>query len=296
MLFSGVLILGGRNYSGDKEILNSMAYFSPENLEGARIQIAEQTMTNRRFGHVSALLPKGRVLTAVGLDKDENYLLSSELFHTRTGQVKAGPNMAERRLWAAAAVVADSVYVCGGMNGFMYSLTILSSCEQFHSDKWTAVTSMAEKRQSLAMAAVDGRLYAIGGYNGKGQRRFDGQLSSVERFDPKSNRWEPVSPMDSRRRAHAAAVLNGYIYVCGWTVAAERYDPQNDQWEGAGKVMKIRINLSFVAMNGYLYVLGGVGVWSEVGSFKRYDPNKDKWTLVNDTYFKFFENLSAVAL
>ncbi len=80
-------------------------------------------MMSKRFRHVSALMADGRILTAGGFDDWTSKAMSStELFDPRTGQVDAGRNMTERRGSAAAAVLTDSVYVCGGY--------LTNSCER----------------------------------------------------------------------------------------------------------------------------------------------------------------------
>ena len=49
--------------------------------------------------------------------------------------------------------------------------------------------------------ALDGYLYAIGGNDGSTS------LHSIERLNPKSNRWQMVSPMGFRRSSVAAVSL-----------------------------------------------------------------------------------------
>ena len=64
----------------------------------------------------------------------------------------------------------------------------------------------------------------------------DESLSSVERYDPAKNAWEAVTPMSTARRALAAAVVDGKLYVMGghdgqnWLSSIERYDPAKDEW------------------------------------------------------------------
>ncbi len=204
-----------------------MEYYSPNCPEGHRTRTAEQTLITGRYGHVSALRANGRVLTAGGRDEKDVWLSSSELFDPQTGRVEPGTNMTNERFEAATAVLADSIYVCGGLG---YGERPYS-CGRFHSNSWTAISPMREVRSYFAMVAVNGNLFAIGGYNSTGA-----SLSSVEQFDPMNNRWEFASPMRKGRDSVSAVVLNGYIYVCGALSESESpdcecYDPQTDQWE-----------------------------------------------------------------
>jgi hypothetical protein len=75
----------------------------------------------------------------------------------------------------------------------------------------------------------DGRVIVIGGYSWYGRVQ-----SSVEIFDPATNRWYPARPLSSPRANHTATLLaDGTILVVGGdglpgpTATAERYDPSD---------------------------------------------------------------------
>ena len=76
-------------------------------------------------------------------------------------------------------------------------------------------------------------VYAIGGDNG------NERLNIVERYDPQTDKWEFVAPMQIRRSFLAAAALNGSIFALGGSDGAlrfndvEKYDPDLDRWESA---------------------------------------------------------------
>lgn len=81
---------------------------------------------------------------------------------------------------------------------------------------------MGTKRLGVAVAVLDGYLYAIGGSDGqcplstgkiKSVRLFNGNslVRTVERYDPKANKWSSVSSMNTRRKHLGCAVYNGYI-------------------------------------------------------------------------------------
>ena len=59
----------------------------------------------------------------------------------------------------------------------------------------------------------------------------------VERYDPRTNRWTPVSPMGTRRKHLGVAVYNNMIYAVGGRddttelSSAERYSPQTNSWQ-----------------------------------------------------------------
>lgn len=52
---------------------------------------------------------------------------------------------------------------------------------------------MLSRRSSAGVAVLEGMLYVAGGNDGTSC------LNSVERYNPKSNTWESVAPMNIRR-------------------------------------------------------------------------------------------------
>ncbi len=103
--------------------------------------------------------------------------------------------------------------------------------------------------------------------------------------------------MSKKRRIHGAAVLIGYIYVCGGVTPStqrdcEQYDPKKDRWETVEPMNKWRYYVfNMVAMNDHLYAFGGV---YDEGSFERYDRDKNEWNLQKETYFAGLSQESAL--
>lgn len=62
-----------------------------------------------------------------------------------------------------------------------------------------AIANMLSRRSSAGVAVLEGMLYVAGGNDGTSC------LNSVERFNPKTNAWEGVAPMNIRRWAPPAA-------------------------------------------------------------------------------------------
>ena len=115
--------------------------------------------------------------------------------------------MATPRENHAVAVLDGKVYAVGGLSD---GVGRLSSVERYDPamNAWEAVAPMATARYSHALAVLDGKLYAVGGYGWgySGEGGDDGDLSSVERYDPATNAWEAVAPM-ATARAFAVALL-----------------------------------------------------------------------------------------
>lgn len=89
---------------------------------------------------------------------------------------------------------------------------------------WKEISPMNEARPRCKLAALEGYIYAIGGEC----------LSSVERYDPRLDRWTFVAPLpnDTFAVAHHVTVCNGEIFVSGGTLRyiLLRYSPKTNTW------------------------------------------------------------------
>eukprot|EP00457_Paulinella_chromatophora_P002116 gb/GEZN01002120.1/.p1 GENE.gb/GEZN01002120.1/~~gb/GEZN01002120.1/.p1 ORF type:complete len:517 (+),score=71.32 gb/GEZN01002120.1/:70-1620(+) len=146
----------------------------------------------------------------------------------------------QNRGCCASVVLNGALYVLGGFDGVN---SFMSSVERYDAGKkkWELVKPMTVKRKACSAVVLNGYIYVMGGLNKEndaGPKQEENTLSLVERFDLKSNTWEPVGSMVYPRSYCAAAVLNGHIYVSGGQdndgsilSSVERYDPSRDKWK-----------------------------------------------------------------
>ncbi|XP_078494070.1 uncharacterized protein LOC144749569 [Ciona intestinalis] len=134
------------------------------------------------------------------------------------------------------------------------------------------------------LVAHNGHLYSLGGHDGKQY------LCSVERYDPLSDEWEEVAPMQTPRLGFAAVVLNNAIYAIGGhdgkqrLKSVEKYNVDDDTWVYVENMNTERyVHAACVAQN-KIYVVGGVDSNFEiVKSIECYDDQTDKWSVVGET-------------
>ncbi|XP_006883660.1 PREDICTED: kelch domain-containing protein 7A [Elephantulus edwardii] len=112
---------------------------------------------------------------------------------------------------------------------------------------WSEVCQLNQTRPHCRLVALDGHLYAIGGEC----------LNTVERYDPRLDRWDfaPPLPNDTFAVAHTATACAGQIFVTGGTLRylLLRFCAQEQRWwagpTGGGKDRTVEM----VAVNGFLY-------------------------------------------
>jgi Kelch motif len=116
---------------------------------------------------------------------------------------------------------------------------------------------MAVAREHLAGVGLGGRFYALAGRTGAGN------LTTVERYDPASGRWQRLPDLRKARGGIAAATPAARIVVVGGEEAAgtiaevEAYDPARRRWSALPDLPTPRHGLGAVAYHGAIYVLEG---------------------------------------
>ncbi|CAN8198520.1 unnamed protein product [Coccothraustes coccothraustes] len=114
-------------------------------------------------------------------------------------------------------------------------------------DSWRDICPLRQARPHCQLVALDGHLYAVGGEC----------LATVERYDPRRDRWAFVAalPRDTFAVAHAATACDGDIYVTGGTLRSLllRYDARGDSWATSPAVGDKDRTAELVSAHGFLY-------------------------------------------
>ncbi|RLV88207.1 hypothetical protein DV515_00015533 [Chloebia gouldiae] len=115
------------------------------------------------------------------------------------------------------------------------------------SDSWHDICPLLQARPRCQLLALDGHLYAIGGEC----------LATVERYDPRRDRWAFAAalPRDTFAVAHAAAACHGDIFVTGGTLRSLllRYDARGDSWTTSPAVGDKDRTAALLGARGFLY-------------------------------------------
>jgi len=120
---------------------------------------------------------------------------------------------------------------------------------------------MRISRSHFAVAVVDDIIYAFGGQ----------PALIVDKYDPATDTWTPVSGSTNGREGFIAAIVGGEVYLIGgysdvagsaldWV---EEYDPVADSFVGRTAMPTARGSLSGLAAGNLIWAIGG---WSGGGS------------------------------
>ncbi|XP_051831958.1 kelch repeat and BTB domain-containing protein 11 [Antechinus flavipes] len=151
----------------------------------------------------------------------------------------------------AMCVLYNYLFLAGGiLQGGPEGRARLSDkvfCYNPVTDTWTTVRSLNQPRSQLKLLALDGYLYAVGGEC----------LFSVERYDPRADRWSTVAPLPKGAFAvaHEATTCNGEIYVSGGSLFYRllKYDPRRDEWQECPCSSSRKRSADMVALKGFIY-------------------------------------------
>ncbi|NXN20744.1 KLD7A protein, partial [Nycticryphes semicollaris] len=112
---------------------------------------------------------------------------------------------------------------------------------------WREICPLNQARPHCKLVALDGHLYAIGGEC----------LYTVERYDPRQDRWTFTAPLphDNFAVAHTATVCDGEIYVTGGTLCSVllRYAARWDSWSVSPAGGSKDRTAEMVSTNGFIY-------------------------------------------
>lgn len=155
---------------------------------------------------------------------------------------------------------------------------------------------MPTARSGLASATVNGIVYAIGGAD-PAVSSTNPHLSTVEAYDPATNRWSAKAALPTARSGLAATAVNGIIYVIGGDNAiapspsanvfkplttVEAYDPAGNTWTTKAPMATARERFALAAVDGVIYVFGGMvpdGTFvKRTASVEAYDTAANTWS------------------
>ncbi|XP_045915909.1 kelch repeat and BTB domain-containing protein 11-like [Micropterus dolomieu] len=148
----------------------------------------------------------------------------------------------ERQQWEVLTGLPEEVPAKGSGMCTMYNYLFVAGGIRAHGDGrskasdrvfcynpltglWSQIRPLTQPRCQLRLVSMDGYLYAIGGEC----------LFTVERYDPRADRWSPVAPLPkgSFAVAHEATSCGGELFVSGGSLFYRllRYDSRRDEWE-----------------------------------------------------------------
>ncbi|KAL0969271.1 hypothetical protein UPYG_G00224810 [Umbra pygmaea] len=153
------------------------------------------------------------------------------------------------------------LFVAGGIKGYGDQGKVSDKvfCYNPITNLWNEVRPLNQARSQLKLVSMEGNLYAIGGEC----------LFTVEKYDPRTDRWTTVAPLPKGAFAvaHEATTCNGELYVSGGSLFYRllKYDPKRDEWQECPYNNSRKKSTDMVALKSFIY---------------RFDVNRDQGVTV----------------
>ncbi|KAM9687466.1 kelch domain-containing protein 7A [Trichechus inunguis] len=193
----------------------------------------------------------------------------------------------------AIGTLFNYLFMVSGCQGPRCQLSNRVFCYNPLTGIWSEVCPLSQARPHCRLVALDGHLYAIGGEC----------LNTVERYDPRLDRWDfaPPLPNDTFALAHTATTCAREIFVTGGTLRylLLRFSAREQRWwaspTGGGRDRTVEM----VAVNGFLYRFDlnrslGIGVyrcgastrfWYECATYRTPYPDAFQCAVVDNVIY-----------
>ena len=214
-------------------------------------------------------------------------LAEAEVYDPKADSWQPLPSMPTARKYFAAVAVAGKVYAIGGTSTKEVFCDAVEAYDPL-SNAWTRVASLPEARSCHTAAVVDGKIYVVGGDIDDAE----GEEVTTDRvavYEPVADSWQQLAAMPTARNSHAAAVVDGKIYVSGGYTksgvlsdAFEAYDPVTNTWTTLASLSHPRADHASAVINGKLCVFGGYSRSGRTELVEVYSPASNSWARVAD--------------
>ena len=170
--------------------------------------------------YLSTSVMEGKIYAIGGASIfNEQYRLETvEVYNPATDTWTKARDMNQARSCAALSIVNGEIYAMGGWGLSQIQdqpEVILSSVEVFNPkmNRWQERTGMVAPKTNHTASVIEGKIYVMGGYFRKGKEYKT--LSTIEIYDPATDRWTQEPDMLIGKSGHATEVIDGQIYILG---------------------------------------------------------------------------------
>merc|ERR1719250_58843 len=186
----------------------------------------EETATGFNRSHAPASSVDGSLIITGGYDLTISKTLASSMIYTEDAGWEDFTPLPSPTSYHCQVSVGETLYIMGGISssgttGDTYKLSMATK-------QWVKQSSLNTPRYNHGCAAWDGGIIVVGG---------NAVLSSVEKFNPVSNKWFTVTPLPTTLSYMQAFVWDNDLYVLGgwdgnrWSRKVYKLQHDEDAWE-----------------------------------------------------------------
>uniref|UniRef100_A0A3Q4HFU4 Kelch like family member 10 n=1 Tax=Neolamprologus brichardi TaxID=32507 RepID=A0A3Q4HFU4_NEOBR len=190
-----------------------------------------------------------------------------------TNGIEAYDYRANRKIWVHKHVF---------MTGNCKTHTFVNCCI-FQLDTWVLSIGLTSQmmwkhftyRYSMPLFCF--QIYICGGFNG------NECLQTAEYYNPESNQWTIISPMNSRRSGIGVIAYADHVFAVGGfdgnnrLRTAEAYNPHTNTWNLVSSMLTPRSNFGIEVIDDRLFAVGGFNGFTTTLNVEYYDALTNEW-------------------
>ena len=204
-------------------------------------------------------------MVATGGSDGQGTVMSLDLVTKR--YTTLAPMITKFRHAHATAVIDGKLFVMGGWVGAGASFSSVE-CLDLETGQRSEVAPMITPRRAHGAAVLGGQIFVAGGSVGNGGHPMfpppNTAGTSVECFDPATNQWTAVTPMNTDRAIHGLVSAQGKLFAVGGyndqydrLDSVECFDPSTREWSNIAALSTARCGLAVAVLGNKLYAIGG---------------------------------------
>jgi len=252
-----IYVAGGLQRSGfDLNLTDSLEVYDPASDSWSPLA----PLPAPRWGHV-LVAARGKLFMAGGstdVFASQGMTTDVELYDPGLDRWSPVAPMPEARIWAAGFAISETVQVWGGSPDGGSSAVATRFSYDPQTNGWTVGQPMPFSRENSPAVVIGTSVYLTGGWR---------NLPNATEYRTSTQLWRDRAQMLRGRGAHAAADLDGNVYViagvtadtteCAPAASVEVYSPATDAWSTFADYPQAAWALGAVRIGQLLYAMGG---------------------------------------
>jgi N-acetylneuraminic acid mutarotase len=256
-----IYVIGGADYLKDG-IMNVVEIYDPINNTWT-----QSTPLPISIDHTAAVSYQGKLFLVGGFLEEKNPTDKLWIYDSNSDTWTEGAPLSSPRGALAAEVINGTIYAIGGVN-LTHQPVTTNEAYNIENNTWSLKEPMTKPRHHVASAVVGDSIYVLGGrLLGNGEpSEINEALTNMDdnsRYDPKTDKWVELEPMQIRRSGFTASETNDQIYVfgghipAGATTKVERYDPLTNNWTSLPDMKFERSGATSIDYENQIFIFGG---------------------------------------
>jgi N-acetylneuraminic acid mutarotase len=256
-----IYVMGGADYLKNG-IMNVVEIYDP-----ISDTWTQSTPLPISIDHTAAVSYKGKLFLVGGFLEDKNPTDKMWIYDPTSDTWTEGPSLSSPRGALAAEVINGTIYAVGGVNSTHDPVTT-NEAYDIETNTWSFREPLSKPKHHIASAVVNDSMYVLGGrlFGNGAPSEINESLTNMDdnaRYDPKTDKWIELEPMQIKRSGFTASEMNDQIYVFGGQIPegatnkVEKYDPVANKWSSLADMEINRSGATSINHEDRIYVIGG---------------------------------------